>query len=162
MSHLTNTNPYVVEPRVEPLLGTDIDWSPASNRYKDLTSGNLEVTTSGDFALISGVDLVAQSRIKELMTPIGMYAAITEDINGVGVLDADYGNPAYSYLSEPTNTLPLQQIADACREIMLKDARVTNATARPNLDTNSGVLFVLVEFSILDGSSGSLSVSLNT
>ena len=161
MSHyVTHTNPYVLEPRAEELLGTDIDWTPASNRYKDVTSGNLKLTSTGDMALVSGIDLVVQSRIKELMTPIGKYAVVVEDIDGVSILDADYGNPAYSYLSEPTNRIPLQKIADACTDIMLKDARVTYASAKPNLDPTTGVLLILIDFSIIDGSTGNLSVSL--
>jgi len=154
-------NPFVIDAFDPAILGADLAWTAASNRAKDLRSGDLMMTSTGDIALVEGVQLVVQLRIRELTTPLGYFAQVVEDINGVTILDADYGNPTYTYLSEPANTLPLELIAEMCRDIMLKDARIKDARVKPNIDPGTGNLVIQVDFSLIDGTQAELALSLN-
>lgn len=69
---------------------------------------DIATTSSGDIAevgkdigTISGVDNVINSFVRELLTPLGYLARWAYDVDGLKILDEDYGNSAYLQLSEP-------------------------------------------------------------
>ena len=73
------------------LLGTDL-----------ATSAEGDVAANGrDWAVISGVENVINAFIRELVTPLGYIARYVYDIEGLKILDEDYGNAAYAQLSAP-------------------------------------------------------------
>ncbi len=158
---LNDQQTHILEQSIEPFLGVDLDMSPASARTRDLSAGDLKLTPTHDVKTIKGVELVVQSRIRELTTPYGYYARYVEDYEGVKVLDANYGNKAFSYLSEPMNTLPLDKIIEACAEVMLKDARISSAEVIPDLDIENGLILIRINFTVIDGNTGDLQFALN-
>jgi hypothetical protein len=71
-------------------LGTDISQ----------LSGDL-ATSLGDFKVQSGVSNVIDAFVRELTTPLGYIAKYVLDVDGLKIVDANYGNEAYYQLSEP-------------------------------------------------------------
>lgn len=148
----------ILDPKI---YGVDIDWVPASARSRSPLAGQVLHNDQGDLKLVEGPLLVVQNRVRELMTPYGFYGRYVEDFEGIHLVDGDYGNQSYYYLSEPSNTLPIDQISNECTRIMLKDARVKSAYTIPDLYPEVGILLIRIEFALLDGSEGSFQISLN-
>ena len=143
-------------------LGVDLRILPAADRIKTRFAGDLLADKTGDLELIDGTELVVRGRIRELTTPLGLYARYIEDVDGLKIIDAEYGNTAYHYLSEPSNTIPLDKIILACRDTMLKDIRVQTADVIPSIDPRTGNINITVNFRIISGNTGTLTFGLNT
>lgn len=74
----------------ENLLGIDISQS----------SGDI-ATVLGDFKTQNSIANVIDAFIRELTTPLGYIGRYVLDIDGLKIVDSDYGNEAYYQLSEP-------------------------------------------------------------
>jgi hypothetical protein len=151
----------LLDQTVEQDLGVDLLSTPASDRVRSPGAGDLRSNKTGDLTTDSGLQLVIRGRLRELTTPIGQYARYIDDVDGLKLIDIEYGNEAFRYLSEPTNTLPLDRIIESCRTVMLKDIRVESANVSPTLDPNTGMLNIKINFTIISGNVGSISFALN-
>ena len=142
-------------------FGIDLDSRPASDRARFGDAGDLRSTSFGDISTISGPELVVKSRVRELTTPFGYYSRYIQDVEGLKLVDGDYGNALYTLLSEPQSTISMDRVVSTCKDIMLKDTRVSTAEVTPSLNADSGKIDVLITFTLNDGASGSLQFSLN-
>lgn len=123
---------------------------------------NLRATITGDLKTINGIELVVQSRIRELTTPFGYLARFIQDRDGIKLVDADYGNSIFNLLAEPSNTLPFEKVAEECRRIMLKDSRIASTEVKPFFDDEQNVLRVQIDFTLADGNQGQIGFDLGT
>lgn len=73
------------------LLGTDLGTTAAG-----------DVAAAGrDWGTVSGTQNVVNAFIRELLTPLGYLARWIYDVDGLKVLNEDYGFGGYAQLSEP-------------------------------------------------------------
>jgi hypothetical protein len=152
------TQPYSFDTQAD--YGVDLEHVPAAAGTYRPDAGDLVVDATGDFVAIGGPMVVVQDRVKELLTPYGSLGRYVRDVDGLKYVDGTYGNPAYLLLSEPLNTLPLQLIADSCENIMLKDERVEQAKAFPDILPDTGMILVRIDYVLVAGFAGSLSLRL--
>lgn len=79
---------YDRDPRV---IGSDI-----AIREEDLS-----VSSNGDIETITGVESIIENLLRRMTTPINGYARWIRTANGLEIIDEDFGNGAYSFLSTP-------------------------------------------------------------
>lgn len=95
-------------------LGVDIVTGP---------EGDL-VRVVRDLGTIDGVANVVNAFVRELMTPYGMLARWVYDAEGLKILDADYGNPAYYLLSEPVTASWANEVVSAIQQVGDAQSRI--------------------------------------
>lgn len=83
-------------------LSNPIDPNYLGNDISQTLSGDLAVNVH-DLQTQSGSQNVIDAFVRELTTPLGYIARYVKDIDGLKIIDADYGNPAYYQLSEPVS-----------------------------------------------------------
>lgn len=80
-------------------------------------SGDFMITETGDLKIIEGEKAINESIYRRIKTPEMGYQKWVRYEDGLMLLDKDYGNPVYSYLSSP--------ITSDTADILKK--RITNA-----------------------------------
>ncbi len=77
-----------------------------------------------DFATIGGVENVVRSFIRQLLTPYGYLARFVYDVEGVHVVDEEYGNPVYLLLSEPLTPAWINAVISGIYRVADNEPRV--------------------------------------
>jgi hypothetical protein len=95
-------------------LGTDL-----------ATTAQGDVAASGsDWGTISGIENVVNAFIRELVTPLGYLGRYIYDIDGLKVIDEDYGNNAYAQLSEPMTPAWINNMVDHIHSVAANQPRI--------------------------------------
>lgn len=97
------------------LLGVDLvatpNWDLAVNVH--------------DLATQTGLSNVINAFIRELTTPQGFIGRYVYDIEGLKLIDGDYGNPAYYQLSEPLTNLWINDMMSHVQTVAVYHPRLT-------------------------------------
>jgi hypothetical protein len=151
-------------------LSDIIDPSPLGVDIATSLDGDI-AEKGKDIDTISGTDNVINAFVRELITPLGFLARWVYDVDGLKILDEDYGNGVYIQLSEPmTETwianmvAHVTSVADEQTRIQLRsvDYVVTPETNSISFNVYFKVAQDATEYNlILNPVSGGLMASLN-
>lgn len=115
------------------LLGTDLG-----------TKADGDVASSGrDWGTISGVENAVNAFIRELVTPLGYLARWVYDVEGLKVLNEDYGMGAYAQLSEPMTPDWIARMIDHIHAVAEAQPRIQLQTVNYTItnEETSGIVF---------------------
>lgn len=102
----------------EAYLGEDVVITDGDN------GGDLIFGLESELENVIGYDELRQAIRRRLMTPKGALTRSIQDYTGVQIINSDYGNGAWKYLSEPlTASLP-SNIKNEIKTCLAKEDRI--------------------------------------
>ena len=112
--------------------------------------GDLQVTHTGDLALQTGSESIVDNLLRRMHTPPEGYGRWVRDGDEVTLLDEDYGNPAYLFLSTPFNVNDAFEIRQALRAAAENEPRINIINVQILEVDYRGSITVRITYRILD------------
>ena len=81
--------------------------------------------------------------MRRLATTQGSYALVIEDVDGIKIIDRDYGNPAGLFISEPMSSQWIVDMSNALSETIRQEPRVLLHGVSAEVQGNGKVKFSL-------------------
>jgi phage baseplate assembly protein W len=86
--------------------------------------GDFEVSETGDLKIVEGEKAINESLYRRIKTPAAGYARWVRYEDGLAMLDKEYGNPLYSYLSSPITNTTIGSIKEAITTAVEGEKRI--------------------------------------
>lgn len=113
---------------------------------------DLQVTESGDLAVQTGAESIVDNLLRRMHTPPQGYARWVRDGEALTILDLNYGNVAYLYLSTPLSLDDGGEIKDAIFEAAAQEQRIQVLDVQLTSFDLTGKVTVSLTYRILDNS----------
>lgn len=112
--------------------------------------GDIKVSSTGDFALISGTDLITQALVRRIYTSVGSYARWVRLAEGVSYLDEDYGSPLPELLSSSSLSSNKELVRRKLRQALEEEKRIVlNDVSVVPTNNQSSTVHFYVSYAIL-------------
>lgn len=119
-------------------FGTDVALSAGD------FGGDLELDESGDLVDLAGWDNLDAAIVRRLTTARGYLTRFIRDIEGLGLINDTYGNPAYRLLSEPVSNQLLGELQEGVRGCLAEEDRIVIISVDITLEPfSAGIRVVL-------------------
>jgi len=133
-------------------LYTDIGWFVGNSALagEALRGGDIAIASNSDFVIRSGVSEIVESLKRRLSTPRSFYERWILDVDGLSSIDSDYGNPAFSGLSEPMTSSWLRSMLDFITLTVNQEDRVNLISVNVgDISPQSGLVTFVLEYKII-------------
>ncbi len=110
--------------------------------------GDIEITSSGDFKLVSGTELIKQALARRFYTGLSQIGVVNLDKNGLYYQDYDYGSELYKTLSEPVSHVLLEEIKTLTKDFLDQEKRIIALDIRTFVTANQ--VSIEVDYRIVD------------
>jgi len=131
---------------------TDIGWFVGNSTLagEALRGGDIAISADSDFVIRSGVSEIVESLKRRLSTPRTFYERWILDVDGLSSIDSDYGNPAFSALSEPMTSFWLRSMIDFITLTVNQEDRVNLVNVSVgSISPQSGSVTFVIEYKVL-------------
>jgi phage baseplate assembly protein W len=87
-------------------------------------NGDFQVTETGDIKVIEGESAVNESLYRRIKTPATGYMRWVRYVDGLKLLDKEYGNSLFSYLSSPITNKTAERMREGITNAIAGDKRI--------------------------------------
>lgn len=130
---------------------------PSYNRSSEVTgtdvllkaNDDFLLTAFGDFQTITGADLVTQALLRRLHTPTNGYKRLVQTANGLEIIDGNYGNATYEYLSAASTPMNVAAVEAALKEAIAAEKRVELIDIKVAQDSSFTLIRAQIRYRIL-------------
>lgn len=86
--------------------------------------GDFKITETGDLKIVEGERAINESLYRRIKTPVLGYQRWVRYLNGLFLLDGDYGNPLFNYLSSPITNATVEKIREGVESAVVRERRI--------------------------------------
>lgn len=108
-----------------------------------LAEGDL-VVANQDYLTWNWAESLSAALLRRLNTPLGSIASSVHGMEGLLVLNANYGNPAFRYLSEPQGAATTARMREGVLACLAQEDRIDVLDLTSSLDVSSAGTPLLV------------------
>ena len=87
-------------------------------------NGDFKITETGDLKIVEGERAINESLYRRIKTPVTGYQRWVRYLNGLFLLDRDYGNPLFNYLSSPITNATVEKIKEGIGSAIARERRI--------------------------------------
>jgi len=87
-------------------------------------NGDLKVTETGDIEIVEGERAVNESLYRRIKTPAMGYMRWVRYVDGLKLLDEEYGNTLFNYLSSPITNTTVEKIREGITSALAEERRI--------------------------------------
>ena len=95
--------------------------------------GDLIPTAGGDLEVSRGFENLRLAIFRRLLTPKGSLSKFVVDVDGLIQINEEYGNGAYSLLSEPLSSVVVTQVKEEIITCLAQEPRITVSEVVPSI-----------------------------
>lgn len=115
-----------------------------------LRGGDIVIRDNGDFATRIGANQIVEAIKRRITTPTAFYQKAILDVNGVQLLDSNYGNPTFNLQSEGITSAWLRRATAAMKSSLLQEDRIENVNVFvSDLAPENGRVIFTIQFTII-------------
>jgi phage baseplate assembly protein W len=87
-------------------------------------NGDFEISETGDLKVVEGEKAINESLYRRIKTPAAGYMRWVRYEDGLALLDKEYGNSLYNYLSSPITNTTVESIREGITSAIAGERRI--------------------------------------